>query len=729
MHALVKGIRILALLGPVLMSPGDAHSGYTPTPHRPLPSGAVPVTGPGCYARSNTTYMLTRDISSPASAVFLGADVVLDLNGYSIRYADGGYASIPNFGFEEGASNWDLSAAPSARIENTDEVQIFIGKKLLRLSAGEEIVSQYIDLPVSDRSYYALCGVTSWDMKVSVYIENEKGETVRCQTRYGDSTVVSCPVENRSPRLGGGFVVAHLHNRPAGRYRVRVRAETGCLVDHIDLRPAMDVGIGIVDSTSPKAHNDYLYQGEHCAFFDYTAKGSSCEPVEWIPRVRGEGTIVIKNGVIESRALGALSWGIQSTAKKVSLVLSNLRIVSTGINTNAVDVPAAVIEHGLFEIDTPFIINRHVSEHAVVLRGPDRSEVSDCFFHGGQGCLTFMGANSVVHHNTFVNRQTVTNHYCIMAMGDGSMIHDNVFEPEIGSGIEIFRHNRIEIYNNVFRIRAAPPTCEYGHEEYSTAAIRIADYGAEPGSERGCADNRVYGNTFHITGMDYPQYPDYIPMAWAFFHSASGGDTHVYNNEIVVTHLDPGSKAEAAAVYIGGSKNGGYWTRNRILTNVPAFWIATPYGSAKNAVIEENTIVKAKDAAGDFKTARLGWQGRETSRAENIEFRSNAVAGSEFDLAVTGSGHSFSVYWTLTVRVLSCAGQPVPGAGIRIFDRRGELAHIDRTDGRGELSLELLEYRVSNGRRTLASPYTVEVYGETRQVELKKNREIVFRLR
>ena len=85
MRRLVNGFRILVLLGPVLVIPERAQSGYTPTPHRPLPSGAVPVTGAGCYARPNTTYVLTRDISSAASAVFLGADVVFDLNGYTIN--------------------------------------------------------------------------------------------------------------------------------------------------------------------------------------------------------------------------------------------------------------------------------------------------------------------------------------------------------------------------------------------------------------------------------------------------------------------------------------------------------------------------------------------------------------------------------------------------------------------------------------------------------------------
>jgi len=57
-----------------------------------------------------------------------------------------------------------------------------------------------------------------------------------------------------------------------------------------------------------------------------------------------------------------------------------------------------------------------------------------------------------------------------------------LIEPEIGSGIEVYVHRGMEIFNNEIRITAAPPTCEYGHEEYSTAAVRIADYNAKPGS-------------------------------------------------------------------------------------------------------------------------------------------------------------------------------------------------------------------------------------------------------
>ncbi|MEA2064209.1 MAG: hypothetical protein U9P14_10955 [Gemmatimonadota bacterium] len=705
------------------------------------------MTVPGSYDQAGTTYMLTRDISSPASTIFLGKDVTLDLNGYTIAYADGDYEHVPNYGFEEGLKGWDTSRASEAKVEDTEKVHIFIGKKILRLSAGDEIVSQYVNLPVANRSYFAICGVLIRGMRVSLYVEAESGKQVRCANKWSTETLnrlwlpsdlgpsfdyrntrVSCPVENRTVRLGGGFVVAHLHGLPAGKYRIRVKAETDCLLDHIDIRPAMDVGIGIVENTLPWAHNDFLYAGQHCAFFDYTVQGSSSEPVPSIPRVTGQGAVTIKNGIIKSRAVGVLSWGIQSTARGVKLVLDNVKVIASGINTNAVDIPQGELTDCRFEIDTPFIINRHKSEHTVVLRSEAPSEVSNCEFIGGQGCLTAMGRKSLVHDNLFVNRQMVTNHYCVMARGDSSKIFNNRFEPEIGSGVEIYVHKYIEIYNNSFRIEASPPTCEYGHEDYSVNAIRVADYRAVPGSLRSCAENRIYSNTFHIIGRDYPLYPDYVPMAYAIFHSVSGGDTYYYDNDIFVEQTDPGSKAEAAACYITGN-NGGKWYNNRITTNIHAFWVATRYGGAKDAKIYNNTIIKAQNAPHDFKPIRMGWSERPNVKAQNIEFRSNVFQGCSFDLDITDQDHSYSVYWTLEVRATDAAGNPIPDAEVWIFDRNGSEVLRQRADVRGSLSVELLEYVIEGRDKKMLSPYTIKVDKLEKTVVLDKNREVTFNLK
>lgn len=706
----------------LFLLPHSSFAAYKQINHAPLSSETVGISKPGNYATSGTTYQLVQDISSATSPIFLGNNVTLDLNGYTISFADGSYENIPNYDFEDGTAHWDLSKAPNAKIKD-DKVHVFTGKHILRLKKGEEIVSEFIRLPVANRSYFAMCGVATWDMKVSLYIDDENGNSIQCLQTVGDSTRQSCPMLNRSPRLGGGFITAHLFGQPAGQYRVRVRAETDCLIDHVDLRPAMDVGISIIENTQATAHNDDLYDGRHPAFFDFATPGTT-EPVDGIPRVNGSGTITIKNGVIKSGALGVLSWGIQSTAKDVRIILDNVKIESRGINTNAVDVPSARITNCLFQIDAPFIINRHVSEHAVVLRGPQPSEVAFSQFYGGQGCLTIMGEHSDVHDNLFVNRQTVTNHYSVMAMGDGSIIHNNLFKPDIGSGVEIFRHKNIQIYKNEFHIEAAPPTCEYGHEEYSTAAIRVADYDAEPGAENGCSDNRIYQNTFFITGKDYPEYSDYVPMAWAFFHSVSGGDTYIYDNDIVVNHTAPNSKAEAAAIYIGGSRNGGLWANNRITTNVPAAWIASRYGGAADAVLLRNSITLSPDAADDVKPFRMGWAERQDCVADNIRFDANDFHNTTFGIDQTHQPHTYSVFWTLTLLAKLRNGSPAAQLPVHIKNMDGALIAEHGTDENGSASFQLKEFSFLKNDRVYASPYTIDVGGKILNVNLDQNKHI-----
>lgn len=701
---------------------------YSQTVHRAAAAGEIEISQAGSYDIPGATYILVNDISSPNSTLFLGKDVTLDLNGYTLSYADGGYEHIPNYSFEEGLAGWDVSKAPGARIEDT-KVHVFVGDKILRLSAGEEIISPYINLPVPDRSYFAMCGVTKPDMRVSVYVEDADGKLLHCFTEYSDSTFQSCPMENRSPRLGGGFVYAHLSGQKAGKYRIRVKAENDCLIDHIDIRPAMDVGIGIVEKTHPMGHNDHLYERAHSAFFDYTENVSDGTPIKGIPLVKGKGTVSIKNGIIQNGCTGVLSWGIQSTASEVTLILDNVKIISSGINTSAVDVPQAAITHCTFDVNSPFIINRHGSEfYAVDLIGEKPSEVSYSEFYGGQGCLVFKGNFSKIHHNFFANRQTVTNHYSIMAMGDSSLIYNNKIIPEIGSGIEIFVHRGMEIFSNEIYAVAAPPTCEYGHEDYSTTCIRIADYGAKPGSSGGCFGNKIYNNKFYITGKDYPDYPDYIPMAWAIFYSASAGDNYIYGNQIIVEDQSVGSKNETSAFYIGGGTVGGHFFNNHITGNVPAVWVASRYGGASETKIYKNTIVKSATAGENYRPIRMGWDGYYKCVARDIEFRSNIIEGAAFEIDASAQDHSYAVYWTLEVFVRDKKGKLVAGEEVRILDENGAEVFSETTGEEGSIICELPEYSLASAERLSSSPYTILVGRKKEQIDLSENSrlEIVF---
>lgn len=715
---------------------------YAPVKHQALAGNEVAIRTPGNYGVAGTTYKLMNDITSDRTTLFLGKDVILDLNGYTLRYADGGYEHVPNSGFEEGELGWDLSKAPGAKVVSTEAVHVFVGDKLLSMKAGDEIVSEYIDLPVAERSYFAMCGVTGHDyhdmngdlknqMKVSIYVEDSNGRNVVCSTAYGDTTMVSCPVERRAPRLGGGVVYAHLSKLPAGKYRIRVKAETDCLVDEIDIRPAMDVGIGIVSKTYPMGHYDHLYNSVPSAFFDYTASAADSTPVSGIPIASGSGAVIIRNGVIENGALGVLSFGIQSTAENVRVILDNVMVRTSGINTIAVDVPQATITHCTFDVHSPFIINRHGSSfYGVDIRGTQASEVSFSDFYGGQGCLVFKGNKSSVHHNHFVNRQMVTNHYSIMAMGDSSKIFSNYIEPEVGSGIEIFRHKYIDIFDNDIRIKTSPPTCEYGHEEYSTAAVRMADYLSKAGDPAGCYGNRVYANRIFITAGDYPQYDRYTPMAWAIYYSASAGDNFVFGNDITVEKTHPLSKTQTAAFYVcgGPAGYGGRFYNNRVAANVPFAWVASIYGGAARTKMYDNTIVRLPGAQNDFKPIRIGYAGCGSCVAKDVEFRSNVIEGNDFDVQVSEGDHTFSVYWTLDVAVKDKKGKPVTNAIVDILDANGKKVESVKTDDRGRFSRELMEYSYRNNKKEMMSPYTLVVSKKKTVVPLKANVSVTVQM-
>jgi hypothetical protein len=638
LHKLAVAVAMVA----AILIGRTAQAEYQETAHKPLPPGAIAVTKAGACDQPGKTYVLMQDLRADGTGLALAGGVTLDLNGYTLTYAGAKYEHVPNYGFEQGLAEWDVSRAPGAKVEDADQVKPFIGHKILRLKAGDEIVSKYITLPVADRSYYAQCGVLDPQAKVTISVDKEGGEPVRCEFRWGDNVRPSCP-QSGSPKLGGGFVFAHLHGLPAGKYRIRVRADTDALIDEVDLRPALDAGLAIVDKILPWAYYKCILDGDACAFFDLARPGSGgAEPLPWVPRVKGAVAITVRNGVLRSGFEGIRSWAVQSTAADAAVVLENVRVVAAGINTNAVNVPRATIRNCRFEIDTPFIIDRHRLEDSVVaLTAADGSEVSGCEFRGGQGCLMVSGKKGVrIHDNLFANRQTVTNHYGLMlGASEGAKVYANRFEPEIGSGILMYSSGANEIYENTFTITAAGPSCEYTHEDYSTNAIRITDYNAKSDPAHPAVGNRIYKNKFRIIGRHYAGFAHYLPIATAVFVSVGAATNRIEDNDVTVEQKDPGTPAVATAFYIGGSDKGGEYLRNRIATHTPAFWIATPYGAAAGVRIAENTIVKSAGAPADFKPFRLGWG---KYAATDIEFAGNRFEGCEFGVQATDAPHRYT---------------------------------------------------------------------------------------
>ena len=693
---------------------------YVETKPRQPSVGEIAVTQPGNYAEAGKTYVLLNNVSSETTPIYLGKDVTLDLNGYMISYADGKYEHVPNYSFEEDLKDWDISKAPGARVVPAD-VRPMIGKKICELPEGQELISKYITLPVANRAYYAMCAVAENGMAVTIAVDDEQGRPVDCKFMFGNNSRPACPEVNRSPKLGGGVVFALLYNKLAGRYRIRVKAEKkNCLIDEVDIRPALDVGVGIVQEILPWAYYKCILDGDGTAFFNIYQR----EKELGVPIVTGAGTVTIKNGTIKSGTVGIRSWAIQSTAKDVVVKLQNLKVVSAGINTNGADIRKAEIRDCRFEIDTPFIIDRH-DQAAVSVNLGQGTEISGNDFLGGQGCLN-PGADAVVHDNLFVNNQTVTNHYSIACGHKGNKIYNNRFEPIQGAGIYIGGQDH-EVYENTFKISSSPPNCEYRYEDWSHNAIRMSDYDRDPGSAGSCFNNRVHHNRIFLTGKAFPQYERYTPAVYGFHYSCGGGTNYIYGNEIEVNCLDPKSNVAIAGLFISGAvKSGAEWYNNKITSNVPAIWLGGRYGPSRFHKLYNNTLIKAANAPADFKPLKIGWW---KYTATDAEFYSNKCVNCAFEIAIEGTGiPSYQAGWTLAVKVTDPQGKPVRDAEVSVLSNAdGKVAAKLSTDVQGMAKVMLPEYRVNGTAKEVCSNYTVKAGAKEEQVTLDQDREIVIK--
>lgn len=707
-----------------------AHAAWQTTAPRELKPGEIAVEKPGVCDKEGATYVLTRDLVAPASGLFLAKNVTLDLNGHTLTYA-AGYQGVANCSFEEDLKGWDVSMAPGAQVKDLSLLHPLVGKKVCLLPKGQELVSPYVNLPVAGRAYYAMAAVAWEGMDVGIFVEDEQGKSIECAFKFGNNTRPCCPEPNRTCKLGGGTVFALMFGQSAGKYRIRVKAvNKDCIIDEVDLRPALDVGVGIVEKTLPWAYYKCILDGDSCAFFDYTEPNTQDQPKAGIPVVHGEGTVTVRNGVIKLGSKAIRTWGLQSTASDVRVELDNVKFEAAGINTYAVDAPFGTLKNCRVELDTPWIIDRHrQQDYGVALMGANKpSDVSDSEFIGGQGQLTVRGDNSKIHDNLFVNKQHVVNHYSCSPGGNNTKVYKNKFQPEQGSGILIFKQQGVEVCENEFRIEASPPVNEYAQADYSVSAIRVTDYDAKKGDAKGwCGNNTIHHNKIQVIGHAFPQADaGYKPMVYGIFMSVGGEQNFVHDNAITVEQKDGvnDEKHGAYALYIGGSENGGTYTDNTIISNVTPVWIGTMYGPAANASFRGNTFRKAPGAS-DFVPIVLGWYKFPT---HNVGFYGNKFEGMTFQAEVndytTNYVSEYEFGWLLTVKT-------APNAEVIVLDKSGKEVIKQKADDKGVLVIPLAEYKAAgqgqfaeNGKqkvkiaRTDVSAYTIKANGKDKTVSM-----------
>jgi len=97
----------------------------------------------------------------------LGKDVTLDINGFTLKYADGNYQHISHSCFEENDKGWKLSKAPGANVVSTADVHVLSPKKIMSLKKGDEII-----LPMSG-CLFQTAPILPCAMKIRLYVDYE----------------------------------------------------------------------------------------------------------------------------------------------------------------------------------------------------------------------------------------------------------------------------------------------------------------------------------------------------------------------------------------------------------------------------------------------------------------------------------------------------------------------------------------------------------------------------
>lgn len=652
------------------------------------------------FLSENRYYLLTQDVSDPMSCFFLGDEAWLDLNEHTVTFLDGEYSHIPNGGFEEGASGWDLSGASGYRIANTYDEMPLVGEKIIWLPAGSTIVSDWVYLPIADRRYRAMVVEVGPSSTTTIEVENQNNQIVH-----------TC---SRSRYEGGGTINCVFSGEPAGNYRLRIHTTGNHYFDEADIRPTYDVGVGVTDRV--KSDSGY--------FPDY--EGTQ------IPIINGDSTNKIMNGNIVAGFENIYTYGIYSVMAGVvsdrELYVDKVHIKNQGIYATTfhnLDTKSYTT-NSVFETNMPWVINRE-SLREVSLAIAGNSEFSNNVVLGGQGQITVGGPNVLIHDNLLRNNQTVTNHYTInnYASSGGNYnvkVYDNNFQPFQGGGLLMSTGtNRWEVYGNIFNITAAPCSAEYIDSEFTTNAIRITDYNRNPSNPDdvpgGAHDNKIYDNEFYLLGADYSdRYPACRALVNGIFFSVGFPDNEIYDNYFESISV-AGPPSFSTPIYIGASGGDGHWFNNTIKTNDKAIWVGSPYGGMINNHFENNILERIPNTyynVPDESAAIMSgdWATHETNRALDVYFINNHFLNgfdSDSYYIYPGSPYAFYKQWYVTINVETGSGQEITEAQVHLSSP--EQTYSGSTQN-GQVFFKVTEYFTANAGKTDYSPYQLTVtYG------------------
>jgi hypothetical protein len=647
---------------------------------------------------SGNTYVLSTDVTTEGTAfLFSDSNIVFDLGGHTITYANLDFTGIYNPGFELASvgnpaapAGWDLSRAPHARRQDYTE-KLFYDDFSLRMEnpAGDAFSEEYcvspqVYIPAAGR-YAAIAqvkGNPSKAVRVSLAVD---GASVAAE-----NSVSKMPMVYQGTDMSIGIILEFTVDSPC-YVRVRVilgttdpSESTGADIDEVDVRPIGLYGIAL------SGYNHSLSE--------------------------------IRNGSIrEGRSQAIYSHALYKTGAGL---IHDLNIITNGINSSdimemwASDVK---IYNNRLEAHGKLPLHRHYPFSMIdlsrtsggndiygntLLNGPHVG-----INHGNNSTAKDNPNRSQIHHNTIQTRIVATNGFAI-SLGSNADVYSNTIQPVQGHGIGLGTgSNNVKIFDNLIEPRTWPCS-EYSTYGYpnSSHGIRIKTYGSGKVRDVEISNNRIIGKTISQKSGCYTEIvgiTNYItdsdPSTAPNPESIS-----IHDNDVRVT-TDNYLQQHAIAYKVGpyGSVYHNTFASNHIVVEMSD----SDAGTGQNSKLVSNTLEKLAEPNG-FHTLRFGY-----NRPYGNELLDTSLAGGA-DIKDSLHTRTYSiatdlqVAWFLDVKVSNLKNLPIKGATVSITDKNGTPAGMLITNEFGKATFELKEYTYyydKAARFEYSSPYQIVV--------------------
>ena len=623
------------------------------------------------------TYILQNNITTDGSCFTFTADnIVLDLNGHTLTYANLDFEGAINPGFEIADGDeltplgWDLSGAHGRAYRQDYTQRLFFDNYSLNITnlAGDAYPEEYvltspIYLPVAGK--YAMTA----EIKGGPYgaftshLEIE-GIDVTCGNEISNmhlsattdmSWGLVCEFDISSPATVRGKVVLGTTDNTK---------TTSLSIDEVDIRPIGFSGVAI------SGYNRRMAE--------------------------------IKNGsIIEGRSKAIYSPAIYKTS---AVKIHDLNIVTNGINSpNISEYWAGGMEiyDNYMEANGKLPLNRQYAFSMIDLGATDGGNkiYNNTLMNGPHVGISHGGglsARSEIYGNTIKTRVNATNGFSISA-GANVDIHDNIIDPIQGHGIGLGRDSdNTRIYNNIIKPKSWPCS-EYSSYGYPNSAhgIRIKNYGS------GILENvEIFGNT--IIGSTNPQlnncYTEVSGITNYLGDDSGGGvsdNVKIHDNNISVT-TDNYLQQHAMAYKTQGQGEiyNNTFESNHIILDMSDGDVSS---ATQYKAFDSNTLIKNSTPQAGFYTIRYGYNFPGDNVFSNILLQGGADLN-DISYGINNAGRTYSdvadlsVNWYVDFLTKDSFSNPLVGVSVSVYDKDGILAIQKITDTKGTAFDALGEY-------------------------------------